>query len=42
MIRMAEQLGREPAYPALMKRLTKMGPDDDVEANLERTSGATS
>ena len=32
MIRMAEQLGWEPAYAAPTKRPTKMGPDDDIEA----------
>ncbi|CAL8265481.1 unnamed protein product [Gadus morhua 'NCC'] len=32
MIRMAEQLAREPAYGTPTKRLTKMGPDDVIEA----------
>ena len=53
MVRMTEQLAREPAHAAPTKRLTKLGPDDDVEAYLEifdgsagptggqRTSGAT-
>uniref|UniRef100_A0A8C5FH16 CCHC-type domain-containing protein n=1 Tax=Gadus morhua TaxID=8049 RepID=A0A8C5FH16_GADMO len=41
MVRMAEQLARGPAFAAPTKRLTKMGPDDDVEAYLgvfERTA----
>ena len=32
LVRMAEQLGQEPAHAAPTKRLTKLGPDDDVEA----------
>ena len=39
MVRMAEQLAaptmQGPAFAAPTKRLTKMGPDDDVEAYLE-------
>ena len=35
MARMAEQLAREPSHAAPTKRLTKLGPDDDVEAYLE-------
>ena len=35
MVRIAEQLGWEPAHAAPTKRLTKMGPDDDIEAYLE-------
>ena len=35
MVRIAEQLGWEPAHAAPTKRFTKMGPDDDIEACLE-------
>ena len=52
MLWMVEQLSREPATVAPTKRITKMGPDDDVEVYLEilertansgqPTSGATS
>ena len=35
MLRMAKQLSREPATTSPMKRITKLGPDDDVKVYLE-------